>query len=110
MKKVVKKKVALKKSPPKSNKILKALKNLDKKAAAVASLPSGKMIDELDQLALLERREKTVAKPKTKKPVLEETFLELEKLKNKKIDIKNEKKPKVFSENLLEDFEELQME
>ena len=109
-KKVIKKKVAPKKSPPKPNKILKALKKLDKNAAAVAPLPAEKMIEELDQLASLERPKKTVAKPKAKKPVLEETFRELEKLKNKKIDLKNKKTPKVVSENPLEDFEELKME
>ena len=106
--KVIEKKVASKKSPVKPNKILKALKRLDKNA--VANLPTRKMIEELDQLALLERHKKDFAKPKTKKPVLEETFRELEKLKNKKIDFKDEKTPKVVSEHPLKDFEELKME
>ena len=109
-KKVAKKKIAPKKSPPKPNKILKALKRLDKNPIAVAPLPAKKMIEELDQLALLERRKEDFAKPRAKKPVLEETFSELEKLKNKKIDLKNKKTPKVISENPLEDFEELKME
>ena len=81
-KKVVEKKVASKKPKSKPNKILKALKKLDKNAAAVAPLPAKKMIEELDQLASLEPPKKIDAKPKIKKPVLEETFRELEKLKN----------------------------
>ena len=108
--KVVKKKVSPKKSPPKPNKILKALKRLDKNAAAVTPLHVKEMIEDLDQLALLELDKKDFANLKTKKPFLEETFRELEKLKNKKIDLKSEKKPKVVSENPLEDFEELKME
>tara|TARA_B100000686_G_scaffold159703_1_gene167328 strand:+ start:204 stop:1460 length:1257 start_codon:yes stop_codon:yes gene_type:complete len=109
-KKVAKKKIISKKSLPKPNKILKALKRLDKNAVAVETPPTKKMIEELDQLALLERHKKNFTKPKKKKPVLKETFRELEKLKNKKIDLKNKKTPKVVSENLLEDFEELKME
>lgn len=104
------KKVASKKTSPQPNKILSALKNLDKKAAAVAPLPAKKMIEELDQLVLLERPKKTVAKPKTKKPVLEETFRELNKLKDKKIDIIKQEAPESVMENLLEDFEDLKME
>ncbi len=104
------KKVIKKKSPPKPNKILTALKQLDKKAASVAPLPAKKMFEELDQLALLERSKKPIAKPKNKKPVLEETFRELEKLKDKKIDLKKEIGPKPVAESLLEDFEDLKME
>ncbi len=104
------KKAVKKKAPPKPNKIITELNKLDKKAAAVAPLPAKKMIEELDQLALLERPKKQVAKPKIKKPVLEETFRELEKLKDKKIEITKEDTSKPVVENLLEDFEELKME
>ena len=102
------KKISVKKPSSKPNKILKALKRIDKNA--VATFPAKKMIEELDQLALLERHKKDFAKSETKKNVLEETFRELKKLKNKKIDLKNEKTAKVVSENPLEDFEELKME
>ncbi|MEK9628265.1 MAG: TonB C-terminal domain-containing protein [Nitrospinota bacterium] len=115
-KKVVKKEVVKKAPPPKKvpppkpSKILKALKQLDKKAAAVAPLPAKKMIEELDQLAMLDRKKKPVAKPKTDKPILEETFRELEKLKEKKINPEKVISSKPVAENLLEDFEELKME
>ncbi|MBT5471236.1 MAG: TonB C-terminal domain-containing protein [Nitrospina sp.] len=104
------KKVIKRKAPPKPNKIITELNKLDKKAAAVAPLPAKKMIEELDQLALLERPKKQVAKPKIKKPVLEETFRELEKLKDKKIKIEKEDTYRPVVESLLEDFEELKME
>ena len=106
-KKTIKKKVVKKKSPPKPNKILTALEKLDKKAAAVAPVPVKKMLEELDQLAVLERPKKPIAKPKMKSPVLEETFREL---KDKKIDLKKEISPEPVANSLLEDFEELKME
>ena len=51
-KRVAKKQVAKNKPPPKPNKILTALKKLDKKTAAVAPIPAKNMFEQLDQLAL----------------------------------------------------------
>ncbi|MDC1153213.1 cell envelope integrity protein TolA [Nitrospinaceae bacterium] len=109
-KQVAKKQVVKKKSPPKPNKILTALKKLDKKTVAVAPIPTKNMLEQLDQLALLEYPQKTVAKPKRKNLVLEETLRELEQVKDKKIEIRKEISPKPMPESLLEDFEELKME
>ena len=44
------------------------------------------MVEELDQLARLEKPKPIASKPIKKKAVTEETFKELEALKNKKID------------------------
>jgi len=109
-KQVAKKQVVKKKSPTKPNKILTALKKLDKKTVAVAPIPAKNMFEQLDQLALKEYPKKTVAKPKRKNHVLEETLRELEQLKDKKIDRRQEISPKPMPENLLEDFEEFKME
>ena len=109
-KQVAKKQVVKKKSPPKPNKILTALKKLDKKTVAVAPIPTKNMLEQLDQLALLEYPKKTAAKPKRKNLVLEETLRELEQVKDKKIEIRKEISPKPMPESLLEDFEELKME
>ena len=109
-KQVAKKQVVKKKSPPKPNKILTALKKLDKKTVAVAPIPAKNMLEQLDQLALLEYPQKTVTKPKRKNLVLEETLRELEQVKDKKVEIRKEISPKPMPESLLEDFEELKME
>tara|TARA_Y100000588_G_scaffold73976_1_gene76647 strand:+ start:235 stop:1611 length:1377 start_codon:yes stop_codon:yes gene_type:complete len=109
-KQVAKKKVVKKKSSPKPNKILTALKKLDKKTAAVAPIPAKSMFEQLDQLALLEDPKKRVAKPKRKNLVLEETLHELEQVKDKKVEIREEISPKPMPKSLLEDFEELKME
>ena len=109
-KQVAKKQVVKKKSPPKPNKILTALKKLDKKTAAVAPIPAKSMFEQLDQLSLLEYPKKTAAKPKSKNLVLEETLHELEQLKDKKIDRRKEISPKPMPESLLEDFKEFKME
>ena len=109
-KQVAKKQVVKKKQPPKPNKILTALKKLDKKTAAVAPIPAKNMLQQLDQLALLEYPKKTAAKPKRKNLVLEETLHELEQLKDKKIDRRKEISPKPMPESLLEDFKEFKME
>jgi len=103
-------KVVKKKSKPKINKIIKALKDLDKKVAVVAPLPAKKMLEELDQLAKLEKPKKRIAKPKNKKTNLEKTFRELKNLKDKKIQIAKKKVPKPVINNLLEDFDDLKME
>ena len=109
-KRVAKKQVAKNKPPSKPNKILTALKKLDKKTAAVAPIPAKNMFEQLDQLALLEHPKKTVAKPKRKKLGLEETLLELEQLKDKKIDRRKEFSPKPMPESLLKDFKEFKIE
>ena len=109
-KSLVVKKAVQKQSKPKTNKIINALKDLDKKTAAVAPLPAKKMFEELDQLAKLEQSKKPIAKPKNKKNNLEATFRELKKLKDKKIQIAKKKVPKPVIKNLLEDFDDLKME
>ena len=109
-KQVAKKQVVKKKSPPKPNKILTALKKLDKKTVAVAPIPAKNMFEQLDQVAVKEYPKKTVAKPKRKNHVLEETLRELEQLKDKKIDRRQEISPKPMPESLLEDFKEFKME
>ena len=68
------------------------------------------MLEQLDQLALLEYPQKTLAKPKRKNLVLEETLRELEQVKDKKIEIRKEISPKPMPESLLEDFEKFKME
>ena len=110
VKRVVKKQVVKKKVPHKPNKILAALKKLDKKTAAVAPIPAKSMFEQLDQLALLGPSQKTIEKPKRKNLVLEETLRELEQLKDKKIDRKKEISSKPMPESLLEDFKEFKME
>ena len=109
-KQAAKKQVVKKKSPTKPNKILTALKKLDKKTVAVAPIPAKNMFEQLDQLALKEYPKKTMVKPKRKNHVLEETLRELEQLKDKKIDRRQEISPKPMPESLLEDFEEFKME
>ena len=109
-KRVAKKQVVKKKLLPKPNKILTALRELDKKTAAVAPMPTKNIFEQLDQLALLEHPQKTVAKPKRKNLVLEQTLHELEKLKDKKIGRRRESSPKPIPESFLEDFKEFKME
>ena len=104
------KKAIKKQSKPKTNKIINALKDLNKKGAVVAPLPAKKMLEELDRLAKLEYPKKPIAKPKKKKTDLAKTFRELNKLKDKKIEIAKKKAPKPVIKNLLEDFDDLKME
>ena len=105
-KNVVKKKTAPVKKTSQPNKIIAALDKLDKKAAAVVPVPAKKMIEELEQLALLERPKKEIAKPKIEKPVLEETFRDLEKLKGEKVKIEKDVSSTPKLESLLEGFED----
>jgi len=109
-KNVVKKKTAPVKKTSQPNKILAALDKLDKKAAAVVPVPAKKMIEELEQLALLERPKKQIAKPKIEKPVLEETFRDLEKLKVEKMEIEKDVSSTPKLESLLEGFEDIKMQ
>tara|TARA_B100000686_G_C16684903_1_gene914136 strand:- start:1 stop:1416 length:1416 start_codon:yes stop_codon:yes gene_type:complete len=110
IKKIRKNMVLKKQSIPKKNKIITALKDLDKKATALAPLPAKKMLEELDQLAKLEHPKKLVAKPKKKRTDLKQTFRELNKLKDKKIEIAKKTVRKPVIKNLLEDFDDLKME
>jgi TonB family protein len=109
-KNIVKKKKAPFKKDSKSTKILAELNKLDKKVEAVVPVPTKKMFEELKQLALLERPKKPIAKPKIEKPVLEETFRDLEKLKSKKVKVKKGVPPTTKLANLLEDFEDIKMQ
>jgi len=109
-KNAVKKKIAPVKKISQPNKIIAALNKLDKKAAAVVPVPTKKMFEELEQLVLLERPKKPIAKPKTEKPVLEETFRDLEELKSEKVKIKKDVPPTPKIENLLEGFEDIKMQ
>ena len=109
-KNVVKKKTAPVKKTSQPNKIIAALDKLDKKAAAVVPVPTKKMIEELEQLALLERPKKQIAKPKIEKPVLEETFRDLEKLKGEKVEIEKDVSSTPKLESLLEGFEDIKMQ
>ena len=109
-KNVVKKKTAPIKKTSQPNKIIAALDKLDKKAAAVVPVPAKKMIEELEQLALLERPKKQIAKPKIEKTVLEETFRDLEKLKGEKVKIEKDVSSTPKLESLLEGFEDIKMQ
>jgi len=109
-KNVVKKKTAPVKKKSQPNKIIAALDKLDKKAAAVVPVPAKNLIEELEQLALLERPKKQIAKPKIEKPVLEETFRDLEKLKGEKVKIEKDVSSTPKLESLLEGFEDIKMQ
>jgi TonB family protein len=108
-KNIVKKKKAPIKEDSNSIKILADLNKMDKKFAAVVPVTKKKMFEELEQLALLERPKKPIAKPKIEKPVLEENFRDLEKLKSKKVKVEKGVLPTTKLENLLEGFEDIKM-
>jgi len=97
------------KEAPKSKGILAELSKLETK---MAILPKKNMVEELDQLARLERpKQKPLAsKPIKKESVSEETFRELEALKNKKVDDVKVVAPVPLQEDILRDFENLKME
>ena len=95
----------------KPKKVLAELNKLGKNMA----IPSKKnMVEELDQLARLEKpKPKRKPKPFLAKPiksVSEETFRELETLKNKKVNEVKSIAPALLSKDVLMDFEELKME
>ena len=69
-----------------------------------------KMMVELDQLARLEKSKPLASKPIKKKTVAEETFRELEALRNKRIDDIKAVAPVPLQEDILKNFEELKME
>jgi TonB family protein len=97
------------KEVPQSKGILAELNKLETNRALP---PKKKMVEELDQLARLERpKQKPLAsKPIKKKTVTEETFRELEALKNKRIDEVKAVAPAPLQEDILKNFEEIKME
>ena len=80
---------------------LEALNKLEGKTVLTTS-PGEKMVEELDQLVQL-------AKPIKEKPVSEETFRELEALKNKKVNEIKVVTPAPLNRDILESFEKLKM-
>ena len=96
---------------PKSKKVLEELSKLETNM----DIPQKKnMVEELDQLA---RLEKPKSKPKSKlleaksiASVSEETFRELETLKNKKVNEVKAIAPALLSKDVLMNFEELKVE
>jgi TonB family protein len=95
------------KEVPRSKRILEELNKLETNKG----LPSKKkMMVELDQLARLEKSKPIASKPIKKKTVAEETFRELETLRNKKIDEIKAVAPVPLQEDILKNFEELRME
>jgi tetratricopeptide (TPR) repeat protein len=95
---------------PKPNRILEDLNKLERKMA-LAIPPRKKLVEELDQLARLEKPKITprAVKSTKQKPITEKTFRELETLKNKKIKDNKTVFPVPLHEDILEDFEELKM-
>ena len=100
-------KKASKVKTPKSEGVLKELSKLETK---MATPPKKNMVEELNQLARLEKpkRKRLAAKPI--KSVSEETFRELENLKNKKIKELKAVAPTLLPEDVLSGFDELKME
>ena len=92
---------------PKSKKVLEELSKLEKNMA----IPTKKnMVEELDQLARLEKPKPKPLKTKPIKSVSEETFRELETLKNKKVNEVKAIAPALLSKDILMNFEELKLE
>jgi TonB family protein len=89
--------------------ILAKLNKLEKNTA----LPQKeKMMEQLDQLVRLKKSKQKplTSKLKKKKTIAEETFRELEALKNKRIDDIKAIAPAPLQEDILKDFEDLKME
>ena len=90
------------------------VKRLSQKVPALKKTTVSKptVVKELDQLARLEKpwQKPLASKPIKKKTVTEETFRELEALKNKRIDEVTAVAPVPLQEDILKDFEELKME
>ena len=94
---------------PKSKKVLEELSKLETNM----DIPQKKnMVEELDQLARLEKPKPKPKPLKTKpiKSVSEETFRELETLKNKKVNEVKAIAPALLSKDILMNFEELKLE
>lgn len=109
LKKTTVSKSAVVKKVPKSKGILEELSKLE---AKMDIPPKKNMMEELDQLARLEKpkQKPPASKPIKKKTVTEETFRELEALKNKRIDDVKAVAPVPLQEDILRNFEELKME
>ena len=92
---------------PKSKKVLEELSKLETNM----DIPQKKnMVEELDQLARLEKPKPKPLKTKPIKSVSEETFRELETLKNKKVNEVKAIAPALLSKDILMNFEELKLE
>ena len=102
---------AMKKVPkvttPKSKKALLALSKLERNMAIP---PKKNMVEELDQLARLEKPKPKPIAVKPVRSVSEETFRELETLKNKKIKELKTVVPALLPKDVLVDFEDLKLE
>jgi hypothetical protein len=110
-KSIPKKKTAPLKKVSKPNKILAELNKLDKKVAALVPVPTKKVYEELEKLALLGYPKKPILKPKTEKTISwDETFRDLEKFKRKKMKVEKGVPPTPELENLLEGFEDMKMQ
>lgn len=109
-KKTLVKKKTTPSKPAKSKAILEALNKLEAKTA-LAILPGKTLVEELDQVARLEKpKHKPLAsKPIKKKTVTEETFRELEALKNKKVNEIKAIAPVPLHKDILGDIENLKM-
>jgi TonB family protein len=95
------------KEVPRSKGMLEELNKLETNRALP---PKKKMMAALDQLARLEKS-KPLARKSIKKTIVgEETFRELEALRNKRIDEVKTVAPVPLQEDILKDFEELKME
>ena len=92
---------------PKSKKVLEELSKLGK---SMTIPPKKNMVEELDQLARLEKPKPKPLKTKPIKSVSEETFRELETLKNKKVNEVKAIAPALLSKDILMNFEELKLE
>ncbi|MBC8287226.1 MAG: TonB C-terminal domain-containing protein [Nitrospinae bacterium] len=92
---------------PKSKGILEELSELETKMVVS---PQKNMVEELDQLARLEKPEHKPLVTKPVKSVTEETFRELETLKNKKVHEVKAVAPVLLHEDILNNFDELKLE
>jgi hypothetical protein len=108
LKKTTASKLSEVKKVPRSKAILEKLNELEAKMA-LATPPGKRMVEELDQLARLEKPRRKPTKPIKEKPLTEETFQELETLKNKKVSEIMAVAPAPLHKDILEDFEELKM-
>ncbi len=121
----IKKKTAIKKAPAakktavsKPDKLLAIqtpntkgiLEELGKLETKMVVPPNKSMMEELDQLARLEKPKRKPVVTKPVKSVSEETFRELESLKNKKINEVKAVAPAPLQEDILKNFDELKME
>jgi TonB family protein len=91
---------------PKPNKALEALNKLEGSVALAAP----NVVEELDQVARLEKTRKKPAKPAKQKSISEETIRDLESLKNKKVIEKKTLAPVPPPQDILEDFDVPKME